>query len=91
MHLFDIVEALRTRFDGGNRDIKNRQGLDTDHYTDLNKFGHLANDAPVRQGRHPGKKVGQLRDATEEERKVARQVARQLIFGYLQHIDKKEA
>ncbi len=87
VHLFDIVNAMENKFDS-------RQAARTKckvTKSDLNELTTLANDAPVRQGRHPGKKVEDLRDATEEERKVARQVARQLIFGYLTYLANDES
>ncbi|NBB85088.1 MAG: hypothetical protein GVY12_02545 [Bacteroidetes bacterium] len=91
VHLFDILEALRRRFGSRDDDIKANLYVGDDIKNKLGTLGQLANDAPVRQGRHPGRKVGQLRDATKDERKVARQVARQLVFGYLLYLDKEEA
>lgn len=88
IHLFDILEALKDRFDTGNKGVKSRFGIDKDKF---NTFCALANNEPVRQGRHRGQHVENLRDATDEEREVARQVAREMVFGYLEFLDEEKS
>lgn len=86
VHLFDIVNAMEDKF--GSRQAARKKCKVA--RSDLNSLTTIANDKTVRQGRHPGLNVEELRDATEDERKVVRQVARKLIFGYLQHMDEEE-
>jgi hypothetical protein len=42
-------------------------------------FGRLANDEPIRQGRHRGRSSGPLRDATELELEKCREISRRII------------
>ncbi len=54
------------------------------------RFGQLANNEPVRQGRHRGKSAGALRGATETELKEERSTARSLVQGYLEYLEKHD-
>jgi hypothetical protein len=38
------------------------------------------------QGRHRGKQLGALRDATASELSEAREIARRMVEGYLRHL-----
>ena len=55
---------------------------------DWSRLGRLANDEPLRQGRHRGKKMGQLRDATPDELKEAQAIAVAMIEGYLKYVQR---
>jgi hypothetical protein len=46
-------------------------------------------DPPLNQGRHRGKKVDELRDATDVELSEARTIAEELIRAYLNHLRNK--
>jgi len=83
VHLYDIWESLVNRF-GDEKSVKTALAIsDSDRRT----LGILANDAPLRQGRHRGKKVGELRDATTTELEEARGVARKVIEAYLYYLE----
>jgi hypothetical protein len=77
IHLYEIRDALVEKF----RKKARKQLNITD--SEWSRFGHLANDEPLRQGRHRGKKAGKLRDATEGELQEARGIARKMIETYL--------
>lgn len=83
VHLFDIWEALVKRF-GDEKSVKDTLGIST---SERRKLGTLANDEPLHQGRHRGKKVGELRDATETELEEARSIAKNMIEAYLHYLD----
>jgi hypothetical protein len=87
VHIFDIWEALVKRF-GNEKSVMTILAITT---PERRKLGTLANDAPLRQGRHRGKKVGELRDATETELEEARVIARKMIEAYLHYLDSLEA
>jgi len=47
----------------------------------------LANDEPLKQGRHRGRNLEILRDATEDELVEARNFTRELIGKYLDYLE----
>lgn len=51
------------------------------------KLGELANGPALKQGRHRGKNSGNLRNATAEELKTARIIAKDMIHQYLRYIE----
>jgi hypothetical protein len=55
----------------------------------LNEFKRIANNEPIRQGRHRGSSFRDLRDATYEEIEMADQLIRCLIEAYLRFLDKR--
>jgi hypothetical protein len=83
VHLYEIRDALSSRF-GGERPAKTALQISDAAWSE---FGKLANEDPIRQGRHRGKKAGKLRDATEAELKTARIFARSIIEAYFQHLE----
>jgi hypothetical protein len=83
VHLFDIWEALKTRFKGVNAAQTALAISDSER----RKLGILANNDPLSQGRHRGKKVGELRDATETELEEARGIVRNMIEAYLHYLE----
>ncbi len=83
IHLFDVWEALAKRF-GGETEALTALGISRSKRKIL---GRLANDDPLRQGRHRGAKVGELRDATEAELGEARGIARNMIETYLHFLE----
>lgn len=91
IHLFDILEALKDRFDERSSDIRQRLGIEKDKFKTFCILANNPDEKPVRQGRHRGRNIEELRDASEAELSVARQVARELVFGYLQFLDEQES
>lgn len=85
VHLYEIRDALATKF-GEESAARIALGISRAQWS---RLGQLANDAPVRQGRHRGKKVGALRDATEAELKEVRSITRSLIEGYFEYLEKQ--
>jgi hypothetical protein len=85
VHLYEIRDALSKRF-GGETEALTALRISA---TQWSRLGQLANDEPLSQGRHRGKSVGVLRDATEGELKEARSIALELVEGYLQHLEQK--
>jgi hypothetical protein len=83
VHLFDMWEALVKRF-GDEKTVKMTLAISD---SERRKLGTLANDAPLHQGRHRGKKVGELRDATTTELEEARAIARKMIESYVHYLD----
>jgi len=83
VHLYEIRDALVKEF-GGESGTKKILGISGD---DWSKFGRIANDFPVKQGRHRGKHVGALRDATNDEQSKAREFSQKLILSFLEYLE----
>lgn len=79
VHLYEIREAL-TRHFGGEKPARATLGVSSSTWS---LFGQICNDMPLRQGRHRGKVLGPLRDATHAELSEARKIAQKLIESYL--------
>lgn len=78
-HLYDIRDALSKKF-GGERYACKALGLSTSEWS---RLGKLANNKPLRQGRHRGKSAGELRNAREDEIVEARKTASKFVEAYL--------
>jgi hypothetical protein len=85
IRLYEIRDALAKHF--GEGDARKVLGISKN---DWSRLGYLANEAPLNQGRHRGKKVGELRDATEAESNEARTIARHMIRAYLNQLSCKQ-
>ena len=83
VHLYEIRDALSSRFEGEGT-ARTTLGISNSKWS---RLGKLANDEPLRQGRHRGKKVGELRDATESELKETRGIARNMIEAYFEYLE----
>lgn len=83
VHLFEVWEALPKKF-GNEIAAKNALGITT---AARSRLGVLANDEPLNQGRHRGRHVGSLRNATAEELNEARSIAGDMIASYLKYLD----
>jgi hypothetical protein len=83
VHLYEIRDALKVRF-GGDAAAKAALGISSPQWS---RMGQLCNDEPLRQGRHRGKTVGVVRDASEGELAEARGIARAMIERYLHHLE----
>lgn len=83
VYLYEIREALAKEL-GGEEIARQLLSITRNSWR---RFGRLANDEPLKQGRHRGKNVGILRDATEDELIEARTFAREIIEKYLYYLD----
>ncbi len=84
IHLFEIIEAVTTRF-GSRRKASSELAI---AFSDLDWLAKLSNREPLTQGRHRGKHVGELRSATTEQLSRARTIARDIIERYLRCLNK---
>jgi hypothetical protein len=75
VRLYEIRDALVKHF-GSDRDAREQLGVSSG---DWSKFGRLANDAPVIEGRHRGRHPDALRPATAEERQTMHALAKEWI------------
>jgi len=82
IHLYEIRDALGKVLGGKVKAIR-ALGVTPKEW---NRLGELCSSLPLRQGRHRGSSVGQLRDATHSELEEARAIARSLVIGYLRHL-----
>ena len=85
IYLYEIRDAMAVRF-GGHASAISQLQLSQSAWDTL---GALANVEPLRQGRHRGRRAGQLRNATPSELEKARAIARHIIqryFGYLDSV-----
>lgn len=83
VHLYEICDALVKGF-GGETKALSALTLTKSKWSSLHR---LANNEPLKQGRHRGKFTGKLRDATEAELKEARDIAQSFIIAYLRYLD----
>jgi hypothetical protein len=86
IHLYEIRDTLKQRFGGEKRALVALGDGITE--TSWKKLGDLANDEPVRQGRHRGLKGLSLRPAKPEELKTARDAAVDLVNAYLAYLER---
>lgn len=82
VHLYEIADALAKHF-GTVEEAKRKLNI----RREWKCLGKLANDEPLRQGRHRGRMLPGLRDATKAELDAALSAARNMIESYLRHID----
>lgn len=83
VHLYEIRDALAKKF-GGERQACNVLDISSRQWS---RLGQLANDERLKQGRHRGKSLGDLRDATEAELEEARNIARYFVEAYLTYLE----
>jgi hypothetical protein len=81
IHLYEVREALKKKL--GKRACKELKITDTQ----WSRLGRLANDLPLRQGRHRGKLHAELRNATPDELRQARGIAQKMIVEYLKYLE----
>jgi hypothetical protein len=84
IHLYEVRDALKKRFDGKEDRARIAIGISKNRWSEL---GRLANEAPLKQGRHRGSNVGNLRDATNEEIATARSIASEMIEKYVEWLE----
>lgn len=83
VHLEEIREALVKRF-GDEVAAQKALGISKTHWK---RMGKICNDPDLRQGRHRGKAVGELRDATQSELAEVRRLALSMIESYLRYLE----
>lgn len=86
IHLYEVRDALCARFGGSNNALNE---LDIDR-SSWDRLHALANNEPLNQGRHRGSKLGQLRQATQDELDEARRITTMLIEAYLEYLDAEQ-
>ena len=82
-HLYDIRDALSKKF-GGERYACKALGLSTSEWS---RLGKLANNEPLREGRHRGKYAGELRNTRNDEIVEARKIASKFVIAYLVYLE----
>jgi len=83
VHLYEIRDAFVTRF-GGKKNAINQLKITGKEWDEL---GDLANNQPLKEGRHRGKSAGLTRPATKNELERARNSASNLIEKYLIYLE----
>ncbi len=86
VHLYEIRDALSARF---GKDKKAMRALDINK-TDWKVIGNLANNEPLKEGRHRGKSAGILRPAKQTELELARKTAGSFIEKYLLYLENNQ-
>ena len=87
VYLYEIRESLSREFGGKKKTLRILKISNKSWDKSWSRLGHLANEEPLKQGRHRGKHVDTLRDATEDELSEARVIAQKLIEKYLEYLD----
>lgn len=87
IHLYEVRDKLNASFKG-DKQAKLALGLGL-HDKSWNRFGDICNQLPIRQGRHRGKHLFELRDITDEELGFVLTFARELIVRYVDHVTAK--
>ena len=83
VHLYEIRDAMKKKF-GDKPAAISALAITEAHWS---RLGELADNMPLKQGRHRGKHPGVLRDATEGELKEARGIARNFVEAYLDYLE----
>ncbi len=78
-HLYEIWETLSISFDNEKDALKALRLSKKDR----ENLTRLANNQNILQSRHPGKRVGEGRNASDKELSDARDAAKKMIKGYL--------
>jgi len=86
VYLYEVRDALSEKF-GGCKKACRVLKVNEDSW---NTFGGFANDPSLEQGRHRGRNVGSLREATEDELTEARTFIRELIEKYLDYLESNQ-
>lgn len=83
VHLYEIRDALLARF-GSKKTAMKSLNITNSQWNDI---GFIANELPLKQGRHRGKMLGKLREADSSELEKSRKSAVDLIEKYLEYIE----
>lgn len=82
VHLYEIRDAFAKEL-GGETPAKSVLGIS---HSKWSRFGQLCNALPLRQARHRGRSMGDLRDATPSELDEARKIAFAMIKSYANYL-----
>jgi hypothetical protein len=85
VHLYEIRESMVITF-GDENVTRNKLGISKNEWSE---FGDLANNAPLKQGRHRGKHLGVLHDATNDELNKARTFAQKIIIRFIDLLERQ--
>lgn len=85
VHLYEIRDALAKRFRGESAAC-NSLGISVEGWE---RLGKLANSEPLKEGRHRGKFISGLRNATKSEVTEAWTIACELIEEYLRYLERQ--
>jgi hypothetical protein len=83
VHLYEIRDAIAKNF-GGEKQACTSLTISSREWSEL---GRVANNEPLKQGRHRGKFIENLRDATQEELLETRAIAQAIVIAYLHYSD----
>lgn len=83
VHLYEIRDALPIRF-GNRKNAIKHLGLTNKEWKII---GDLANNRPLKEGRHRGKSAGALRPAEKNELEKARKAVANLVEKYLIYLE----
>ena len=78
VNLYEVRDAVSAHL-GGEHAARGILGIAR---ADWQTLGRLANDEPLREGRHRGRQAGELRNATSVELDEARRIARLIIDAF---------
>jgi len=87
VHLYEIRDSASTRFRNDSK-AKIILNITRDEW---NTLGRLANNEPLKQGRHRGQNPGALRDAERSELEQARKIAAKIVENYMSYLEKEES
>jgi hypothetical protein len=78
VHLYEIRDAASSHY-GTEAAARHALGISKN---DWSQMGRLANDGPLREGRHRGRQSGRLRNARQAELDSVRLIARRIIVAF---------
>jgi hypothetical protein len=81
VHLYEIWEGIVRAFGDNRSAAKQILGIQE------GRLSRLANEEPIKQGRHGGRHFHNLRDVTRQERQEARAIAVGMLVRYLEYKD----
>jgi len=88
VHLYEILDALKKKFSTREKALTALHISDDTRWDRLHK---LANDEPLKEGRHRGSFPGQLRNATQQEVEEATKIAEEMILKYFYYLNEIES
>jgi len=84
VHLYEIIDCLEVYF-GKELIATNSLEFNRDEWR---KLGKLTNNKNISQGRHRGRLLGKLRDASVSELNEARKISREIVESYLLYLER---
>ena len=83
VHLYEIRDAIQVHF-GSKKNAVTELKITTKEWSDI---GRLCNELPLLQGRHRGQKRAQIRNASRDELKLARELSLKLIESCIEYFN----